>query len=154
MPEWETIEIAAPREVGVPAGTNVRATSHGEDAIEVTVVDIRGDTVSLGINAPKEISVHRKEVYDAIRRENRAAAQVKPEDVSGVAGKSPGAAAPEAGAICEAIRAGRVRVQAEPLSHLAAAVTIADMVLGKYLPLPRPAPLAAQPGSGRFTVSR
>jgi carbon storage regulator len=57
------------------------------DDIEVTVVDIRGDKVRLGINAPREISVHRKEVYDAIRRENRAAAQVKPEDVSGVGAK-------------------------------------------------------------------
>ena len=54
------------------------------DDIEVTVVDIRGDKVRLGITAPKEISVHRKEVYDAIRRENRAAAQVKPEDLSGL----------------------------------------------------------------------
>ena len=44
------------------------------DDIEVTVVDIRGDKVRLGINAPKEISVHRKEVYDAIRSENKAAA--------------------------------------------------------------------------------
>src|SRR4051812_29816768 len=51
------------------------------DDIEVTVVDIRGDKVRLGITAPREISVHRKEVYDAIRRENRAAAQVKPGDV-------------------------------------------------------------------------
>jgi carbon storage regulator len=57
------------------------------DDIEVTVVDIRGDKVRLGINAPKEISVHRKEVYDAIRRENRAAAQVKPEDLPGSMGK-------------------------------------------------------------------
>jgi carbon storage regulator len=62
------------------------------DDIEVTVVDIRGDKVRLGINAPREISVHRKEVYDAIRRENRAAAQVKPEDVSGVGGATKGAA--------------------------------------------------------------
>jgi carbon storage regulator len=54
------------------------------DDIEVTVVDIRGDKVRLGINAPKEISVHRKEVYDAIRRENRAAAQVRPEDIPGL----------------------------------------------------------------------
>ena len=61
------------------------------DDIEVTVVDIRGDKVRLGINAPKEISVHRKEVYDAIRRENRAAAQVKPEDLSGLGGKLGGA---------------------------------------------------------------
>jgi carbon storage regulator len=68
------------------------------DDIEVTVVDIRGDKVRLGINAPREISVHRKEVYDAIRRENRAAAQVKPEDVSGVAGKGPASApAPKPG---------------------------------------------------------
>ena len=47
------------------------------DNIEITVVDIRGDKVRLGINAPKEISVHRKEVYEAIKRENREAGQVK-----------------------------------------------------------------------------
>src|SRR5436190_8903596 len=52
------------------------------DDIEVTVVDIRGDKVRLGITAPKEISVHRKEVYDAIRRENRAASRLKPEDLA------------------------------------------------------------------------
>ena len=52
--------------------------------IEVTIVDIRGDKVRLGINAPKEISVHRKEVYDAIKKENRAAAQVRPEDLTGI----------------------------------------------------------------------
>lgn len=54
------------------------------DDIEVTVVDIRGDKVRLGITAPKEIAVHRKEVYEAIKRENRAAAQVKPEDITGL----------------------------------------------------------------------
>jgi carbon storage regulator len=68
------------------------------DDIEVTVVDIRGDKVRLGINAPKEISVHRKEVYDAIRRENRAAAQVKPEDIPGLARIGPGPAIPRTGA--------------------------------------------------------
>ena len=46
------------------------------DAVEVTVVDIRGDKVRLGINAPRSVSVHRKEVYEAIRRENCNAAQV------------------------------------------------------------------------------
>jgi carbon storage regulator len=53
------------------------------DDIEVTVVDIRGDKVRLGITAPKEISVHRKEVYEAIKRENREAAQNKltPQDL-------------------------------------------------------------------------
>jgi carbon storage regulator len=58
------------------------------DDIEITVVDIRGDKVRLGITAPKEVQVHRKEVYEAIRRENRAAAQVKPEDIAGL-GKPP-----------------------------------------------------------------
>ncbi len=57
------------------------------DDIEVTVVDIRGDKVRLGITAPKEVSVHRKEVYEAIKRENRAAAQVKPEDLPTDLGK-------------------------------------------------------------------
>lgn len=45
------------------------------DDIEITVVDIRGDKVRLGINAPSRIAVHRKEIYDAIRRENEQAAQ-------------------------------------------------------------------------------
>jgi len=50
------------------------------DDIEITVVDIRGDKVRLGINAPAEIPVHRKEVYEAIKRENKVAAQVRAED--------------------------------------------------------------------------
>ena len=54
------------------------------DDIEITVVDIRGDKVRLGITAPKSVPVHRKEVYEAIRRENQAAAQVQPQDVQGV----------------------------------------------------------------------
>jgi carbon storage regulator len=44
------------------------------DEIELTVVDIRGDKVRLGINAPPRVAVHRKEVYDAIKRENEQAA--------------------------------------------------------------------------------
>jgi cytosine deaminase len=51
------------------------------DEIEITIVDIRGDKVRLGINAPRTVSLHRKEVYEAIRRENQAAAQVRPEDL-------------------------------------------------------------------------
>ena len=49
--------------------------------IECTIVDIRGDKVRIGYSAPQPVKVHRKEVYEAIRRENRAAAQVKSEDV-------------------------------------------------------------------------
>lgn len=51
------------------------------DNIEVTVVDIRGDKVRLGITAPKAIAVHRKEVWEAIKRENQQAAQVQPQDI-------------------------------------------------------------------------
>jgi len=50
------------------------------DDVEITVTDIRGDKVRLGINAPREIEVHRKEVYDAIRRENEQAAMLGVED--------------------------------------------------------------------------
>ena len=47
------------------------------DDIEITVVDIRGEKVRLGINAPPHIAVHRKEVYDAIKREHLAAAHAR-----------------------------------------------------------------------------
>lgn len=52
------------------------------DDVEITVVDIRGDKVRLGITAPRHIQVHRKEVYEAIKRENQQAAKLKPDDVS------------------------------------------------------------------------
>jgi len=45
------------------------------DDIEVVVVDIKGDQIKLGIKAPKSVSVHRKEVYEEIQRENEAAAK-------------------------------------------------------------------------------
>lgn len=42
------------------------------DHIVITIVDIRGDKVRLGIDAPVEIPVHRQEVYEAIQRERNA----------------------------------------------------------------------------------
>lgn len=42
------------------------------DDIVVTVVDVRGDKVRLGIEAPKEVPVHRQEVYEQIQRERAA----------------------------------------------------------------------------------
>jgi len=41
------------------------------DDVEITIVDVRGDKVRLGITAPKSISVHRREVYEAIQREKK-----------------------------------------------------------------------------------
>ena len=55
------------------------------DDIEITIVDIRGDKVRLGITAPATVPVHRKEVYDAIQRENRKAAGVTSEDLAAAA---------------------------------------------------------------------
>ena len=39
------------------------------DDVEITIVDVRGDKVRLGINAPRNIAVHRKEIYIAIQKE-------------------------------------------------------------------------------------
>jgi carbon storage regulator len=43
------------------------------DNITLMVIEIRGDKVRLGIDAPKEVSVHREEVYNAIKRERNGA---------------------------------------------------------------------------------
>ncbi|MCP3690844.1 MAG: carbon storage regulator CsrA [Planctomycetaceae bacterium] len=48
------------------------------DNIVITIVDIRGDKVRLGIDAPQSIPVHRQEVYDAIQRENSQATDLRP----------------------------------------------------------------------------
>jgi len=41
------------------------------DNVEIIIVDVRGDKVRLGITAPKEIPVHRREIFDAIQREKK-----------------------------------------------------------------------------------
>ncbi len=51
------------------------------DDIVITVVDIRGDKVRLGIDAPQDVPVHRREVYEAIQRENMKASQMQPGEV-------------------------------------------------------------------------
>jgi carbon storage regulator len=45
------------------------------DDIEITVIEVRGDQVRLGVSAPRDVTVHRKEIYLQIQQENRAAAQ-------------------------------------------------------------------------------
>ena len=45
----------------------------GED-IEIKVLSVEGDQIKLGIHAPKSIDIHRKEIYEAIQKENSEAA--------------------------------------------------------------------------------
>lgn len=59
------------------------------DNIVITVVDIRGDKVRLGIQAPTEIPVHRQEVYEAIQRENLKSQGLDPEGVASALSKFP-----------------------------------------------------------------
>ncbi len=57
------------------------------DRIEITVVEVKGDQIRLGIKAPKEVSIYRKEIYDEIQAENQAAADLlglSPNDLDGV----------------------------------------------------------------------
>ncbi|EAQ82418.1 MULTISPECIES: carbon storage regulator CsrA [Blastopirellula] len=52
------------------------------DNIVITIVDIRGDKVRLGIAAPQDIPVHRQEVYEAIQRENQQASRLQPNEAA------------------------------------------------------------------------
>ena len=43
------------------------------DSIEITVIEVRGDQVKIGVEAPRSVKVFREEIYDEIQRENTAA---------------------------------------------------------------------------------
>lgn len=45
--------------------------------IELSIIDIQGDQVRIGINAPKNVTIHRKEIYEEIRKENLSAVASK-----------------------------------------------------------------------------
>ena len=45
------------------------------DEVEVTVMEINADSIKIGINAPKNVIIHRKEVYDKIKKEMKDAAK-------------------------------------------------------------------------------
>lgn len=51
------------------------------DEIEVVILEVRGEQVRVGIRAPKNVAVHRKEIYEQIHEENQGASQVRPQDV-------------------------------------------------------------------------
>ncbi len=56
--------------------------------ITIVVVEIRGDKVRLGVEAPKEVPVHRREVYDAIRRNDMTVGDKAESDANGAAGEA------------------------------------------------------------------
>jgi len=56
------------------------------DSIEVVVLEIRGDQVKIGTNAPKDIKVYRKEIYLEIQKENVIASKSLPESISKIGG--------------------------------------------------------------------
>ncbi len=67
------------------------------DDITIVVVEIRGDKVRLGVEAPKEVPVHRREVFEAIRRGEANKEKDKPKDTAAppakpASGETPGAA--------------------------------------------------------------
>jgi carbon storage regulator len=49
------------------------------DQIEISILEIRGDQVKIGINAPRSVKIYRQEVYKAIQQENIEAVKTKPE---------------------------------------------------------------------------
>jgi len=56
------------------------------DEVEVSIVEIKGDQVKLGITAPKAVKVHRKEIFEAIQRENIDASRSTMDRVSTIGG--------------------------------------------------------------------
>lgn len=48
------------------------------DDVKITIVDVKGDQVKLGITAPRQVAVHREEVYLEIQKENQLAAYSNP----------------------------------------------------------------------------
>lgn len=60
------------------------------DDIELIIVGVEGDTVKVGINAPKQVEIHRKEIYLSIQESNKEAStsKINPNDLSELFKKS------------------------------------------------------------------
>lgn len=52
------------------------------DDVKITIVEVRGNSIRLGIDAPREKKIHRLEVYERIKNENREATKWQPSDLN------------------------------------------------------------------------
>ena len=85
------------------------------DDIEVHVVEVRGGTVRLGFKAPREVTIHREEVYRQIAEANLLAAQVTADTLGALAAFTPAAADEPSSAATPA--SGAVPASATPAGH-------------------------------------
>jgi carbon storage regulator len=60
--------------------------------VVITVLEVRGDQVRIGIKAPRNVEVHREEVFAALQKSNRSAASPSPEALGALGALRPGAA--------------------------------------------------------------
>jgi carbon storage regulator len=67
------------------------------ESVEVTILSVRGDQVSLGVSAPREVAIHRQELLERIRRENQRAAGLRAEDLKQMRASLRAALTPEEG---------------------------------------------------------
>lgn len=79
------------RTVEIPSGGSIRVGGQSK----LTVVDIRDEKVRIGINSPSDSSIHRLEVYEEIRRENRKDDDDSNEDDRGIGSPSPRPSSPK-----------------------------------------------------------
>src|SRR3954470_20528000 len=84
------------------------------DDIEVHVVEVRGGTVRLGFKAPREVAIHREEVYRQIAEANLLAAQVTADTLGALAAFAPSAAAAESVAAADEAGSGAADEAAAP----------------------------------------
>ncbi len=87
------------------------------DDIEVHVVEVRGGTVRLGFKAPREVTIHREEVYRQIAEANLLAAQVTADTLGALAAFAPATDAADGRGPAEAPVAAQEHAAAAPAGH-------------------------------------